>query len=331
MQQNQCPAVSVIIPTFNRRDVLIKALHALSSQTLPPSKYEIVVADDGSDDGTEASVQSFAQSCPVKLTYTRDRNRGANAARNRAIARSHGNILLIINDDTIAIPEFVEYHLNAHRAHPDETVAVLGRMTISPEVPYSLFADLHLDAAYRQFEGKRDLDWTAFFTCNVSLKAAFLLRCGQFDERLRWHEDIELGERLDRHGLRVLYEPRALGYHLHFLTENDYLGIARREGIALADWFAKDPALVPKLAQLGLHRLAPAHKRVVYRIADQVFHPWLEPGFLSIARAIGRTRPRLAQRLYAKIFQARKRRAAHVRLGELGVAAGANPFERVTR
>lgn len=312
-------AMSVVIPTFNRRDVLLKSLHALLNQTLSQSLYEILVADDGSTDGTGEAVTALAAIAPLPIVYSWSENHGANAARNRAILMAHGRLLVFINDDTIGVPDFLEQHLATHQLYPDDNVAVLGRVTISPEVPHSVFADLHLDAAFQSFAGRRELDWRAFYTCNISVKADFLRNCGRFEERLRWHEDVELGERLARHGLRVIYEPSALGHHLHHLQEHDYLGVARREGISLAEWYDKDRSLLPVLGSLGFHLAAPARKKVSYWVADRIFNPLAYPSFVKLAGRLAPRHPELAKILYRKLFQARKRQAASQRLKQLGI------------
>lgn len=313
------PALSVIIPTYNRKDVLLCALDALCHQDLPAARYEIVVADDGSRDCTGDAVRDFAARAPVQITYSWAENAGANAARNRAIAMARGRLLVIINDDTIAVPCFMSRHLAMHEANPQPSVAVLGRMTISPEVPPSFFARLHLDDWYSQFGDRRELDWKAFITCNISVKAAFLAAHGRFEERMRWHEDLELGERLTHHGLRVLYEPAALGHHLHYLTEKDYLGVAAREGISLAEWYAKSPAVGPRMAEIGFHVYATPPKRFTYRVGDAVFGSPLYPQFVRLARHLIARHPRLAEVLYRKLYQAQKRRATRHRMKELGI------------
>ena len=58
------------------------------------------------------------------------------------------------------------------------------------------FAKLHLDANFSLWKGQTELDWRAFYTCNVSVKKSFLVKFGLFEESLRYHEDVELGARL---------------------------------------------------------------------------------------------------------------------------------------
>lgn len=306
---NRQPKISVLIPTYNRRGVLLLALEALAKQSVPHEDFEVIVSDDGSDDGTRTAVQASQARLPFTIRYLYQSNSGANAARNRAIEIAEAPLLLIINDDTIGVERLVAEHLQMHARNPQSEVAVLGRMTISPSIPQSLFGDLHLDDSFRGFEGRVELDWRAFFTCNISVKKSFLLEHGIFDEGLRWHEDVELGERLSHAGLRVLYCPEALGYHHHLLTERDYLRIAEKEGVALALWYRKAPHLTERLGEIGFHRVAPRSKRVVYHAADFALNPITLPLALRLARAMGRKWPHVGQNMYRKIFQAIKRRS----------------------
>jgi glycosyltransferase involved in cell wall biosynthesis len=311
------PVCSVIIPTYNRHEVLRRCLDALAAQTVPAGSFEVIIADDGSTDGTEAMVATWAAGATLPVRYFHQRNAGANAARNAAIRLANAPILLIINDDTIAVPGLLAAHLVMHGAYPGEAVCVLGRMTISPELRPSLFAALHHDASFRQFAGRTELGWDAFFTCNLSVKRDFLLRHGLFDEALRWHEDIELGERLVRHGLRLLYCPEALGLHHHFLGESEYLSIAAREGRALALWHLKRRAAGQPDNSVTGPALRPALR---HRLADLALTRQTVPVALAVARYMAPRRPALARAVYAKIFQKLKRQAVNETLRERSAA-----------
>ena len=300
------PRCSVIIPTFNRADVLRRCLDALAAQTVPAGTMEIIVADDGSRDATGAMVAAWAERSPIAVRSFRQENAGANAARNAAIRMARAPLLLIINDDTIAVPGLLAAHLALHEVHREEGAAVLGRMTIAPELPPSLFSALHHDASFALFEGRRELGWEAFFTCNLSVKRDFLLRFGLFDEALRWHEDIELGERLAPHGLRLFYCAEALGLHYHRLGEAEYLRIAEREGRSLAQWHQRRRATGQPDNDILAGVLRPRWR---HRIADLVLNPWTLPCVRMAARISGPFWPAGARMIYAKIFQRLKRQA----------------------
>lgn len=301
--------ITVIIPTYNRSSVLKRCLEAFFHQTIPSDTYEIIVSDDGSTDDTKKITEEASINAPFSIRYLWQPNKGANAARNNAVYASYGKILLFINDDTMPVPEMLEEHLKTHSEYPEENIAVLGRMTISPEVPYSIFAKLHLDANFSLWEGKRELNWLAFYTCNVSVKKSFLLKYGLFEECIRYHEDVELSERLSRHGLKIIYNPKALGYHHHYLTEEDYLNVAKKDGIALAKWYKKSPHLKKELAMLDFPLFVPFYKKIKYLIGDLIFCRTTRPFFIKLARFLQDRYENFSLIMYRKLYQAIKREA----------------------
>jgi len=307
--QNRKPELTVVIPTYNRSAVLKRCLDALTGQTLSADLYEIIVADDGSSDDTRKTVERYVADSPAQVSYLWQSNAGANAARNLAITEAKGRLLLFINDDTIATPTMLAEHLQTHQHYPDEGVAVLGRVTVSPQIPYSMFSKVHLDASYALWRGKKELDWRAFYTCNVSVKKRFLEKYGLFEELIRYNDDVELSERLSHHGLRVIYNPYALGYHYHCLQEKEYLNVAKREGNALAKWYKKSPHLKSELASMGFYPYMDTAKRIQYFFADLIINRLTIPFFLKIARKISTTREDIALAIYKKLFQALKREA----------------------
>jgi glycosyltransferase involved in cell wall biosynthesis len=307
--QTRKPELTVVIPTYNRSTVLKRCLDALTGQTLSADLYEIIVADDGSSDDTRKMVERYAADFPARVSYLWQCNAGQSAARNLAITEARGRLLLFINDDTIATPTMLAEHLQTHQLYPDESVAVLGRVTISPQVPCSMFAKIHLDALYALWRGKRELDWRAFYTCNVSVKKRFLVKYGLFEESIRYNDDVELGQRLSHYGLRIIYNPHTLGYHYHYLQEKDYLDIAKRGGNSVAKWYKKSPHLKSELAFVGFYPYMDTAKRIQYFFEDLIINPLTMPFILKIARKISKTNEDIALAIYKKLFQALKREA----------------------
>ncbi len=309
MKTSECE-ISVVIPTRNRALVLGRCLEALAQQTVSAERFEVIVSDDGSSDETPKVVERLAGDMRNRLLYLRQEHQGASAARNRAIERASGALLLMINDDTIPTGRLLEEHLGVHRLHPSEGTAVLGRVTIAPELPHSLFAELHLDATYRALAGREVLGWEHFLTCNLSISRSFLLKYGTFEETIPvQHEDIELGERLSRHGLTVRYCPQALAYHYHFIDEGSFLRSALQDGASLVRWYYKAPHLRQELASVGFYRTLPALAKVKYWLADGAFNPLMVPILLRAARRLSLRHPSIALEIYGKVYQSIKRRS----------------------
>lgn len=307
------PEISVIMPAYNRRDVVVKSLRAYAQQNLDPARFEVIVSDDGSSDGTGEAVAAEQQSLAISIIYHWAPNGGANAARNAAMALARAPIVVIVNDDTIPVPGFLTQHLLAHEAHPQEQVAVLGRVVQSAEMPASLFADLHSDITWSQFEGKQELDWRSFFSGNLSLKRSFLDKHTEknrpFLEGIRWHEDVELGERLRHHGLRLIYWEAALSHHYHYLDERQYLSVAEKDGRALAQWYKRRPDLAPELEVFGLYGPPPLRRAARHAIADAVLNGYGYSLALGAARLLAPVHKRTAQIIYRKLYQRQLRRA----------------------
>jgi glycosyltransferase involved in cell wall biosynthesis len=127
---------SLIIPTRNRARFLARTLAALRHQRA--AGFEIVIADDGSDDDTRAVV--LAAQGALEIRYLRRAKVGTAAARNAAIRAARGDVLILCDDDRVADPDLVGDHLAAH-AEGTPCVAV-GRQR-------GLFAAWSTDAAYR--------------------------------------------------------------------------------------------------------------------------------------------------------------------------------------
>jgi len=301
--------ISIIIPTYNREEILKKCLEALKNQVFSAVDFEVIISDDGSEDGTRGIAESAGKDSRFNISYLWQQNKGANAARNQAIAVARGDILLFINDDIIASPVMLDEHWRTHQQYPQESTAVLGKVTLSPEIEKSLFTKMHLDAGYNLWEGQIELDWRAFYTCNVSVKRFFLLKYGTFEEKMRYHEDLELSQRLSSYGLRVIYNPKALGYHYHCLQEDEYFNIACREGTSLAVWYKKSPFLRKELATVGFYPVLSALKKLKYIIVDLVVNSATFPFLLFLARYFSKTHEKMAVALYKKIFQSLKRKA----------------------
>jgi glycosyltransferase involved in cell wall biosynthesis len=303
------PECTIIIPTYNRAMTLLRCLEALDAQTAPKESFEVIVSDDGSEDGTGAIVETFVETHDLDLRYLRQPNSGQNAARNRAIEVSRGSLLLFINDDTVATPKMVEGHFATHRTYPSESVAVLGRVTISPDLPRSIFARLHLDYAFSLLESKSELDWRAFYTCNASVKKNFLLRYGLFDESLRYNDDIELAQRLSEYEFKIVYDKESLGYHHHYMTEGDYAKLARLSGQSLALWYKKSPHLKTELASVGFYKGATAKKRIEYFAADLMINRVTRPLLMAFAKRLSESHEDLALMFYRKIYKSLERQS----------------------
>jgi GT2 family glycosyltransferase len=245
-------AVSVIVPTKGRPDVLRTCLEHLTNQTLAPDRYEILVVDDDAEDAAEKIVLAAAARATCAIRHLRGPSRGVAAARNVGIREARAPITVIIGNDTIVEPEFIAQHLRFHEQYPDERYAVLGRTKLHPNSRQAPFMESWGDLPYWEIEGRIEVPCYYFWTGNISTKKNFLVTHGMFEEDFRriGFEDTEIGLRLSRHGLQILYNKDAIGYHDHPYSFDE----ACRQQVSHGYNFG---ILVEKLVALGLAHHAP--------------------------------------------------------------------------
>lgn len=218
--------LSVIIPTFNRAEVLRRLLNLLSVQTLPKSEFEVIVIDDGSQDDTPRLLAEFAESGQLQLRFESQKNAGQGPARNRGLELARGRLVLFLGDDMLPLPSCLLEHVRFHVLHPEPAAACLGFVRWHPDLRPSRFMRW-LETSGVQFRfhdlARGELtDFFRFYTANISLKREFL-GAERFDPRFRgwgW-EDTELGYRLAKKGLRLIYWPEAVTEHLHQISDED--------------------------------------------------------------------------------------------------------------
>jgi len=208
------PEVSVIIPTYNRKNSLLRTLASLSNQTLPPSEYEVVVIDDGS---TDATAQIAEISWPFELVYMVQQNQGAAAARNHGAEISRGGILVFIDDDITLGPGYLAALAQVHRRER----AVISMGVFQPYLTGqdSVFATLHAQRVAAQAAASMDR-FVSFAECvsnNLAIRRQDFFAVGLWRDVLGdgptlWG-DVEFGCRAWKQGYRFLRVARARLVH----------------------------------------------------------------------------------------------------------------------
>ncbi|MCD4750228.1 MAG: glycosyltransferase [Thermoanaerobaculales bacterium] len=230
------PHISVIIPTFNRADLLDLALESLENQSLSSDRFEVVVIDDGSSDSTGEVCKTRQER--LGLRYFRQVNSGSSVAKNLGIFVSDAPIIFFFDDDDVADAKMLEEHLKGHRKYDSETVAILGfttwhpRFTVTPVMDYLVNIGQFL-FSYPNLEREQELDFSYFWTGRISCKRRFLTHNGVFSQKMKRVEDVELGFRLAQHGLKVRYWPDAVSYMNRPVTFDDFCDRAAKDGRSL--------------------------------------------------------------------------------------------------
>ncbi|MEQ8440288.1 MAG: glycosyltransferase family 2 protein [Ilumatobacter fluminis] len=121
------PALSIVVPTYNRRRRLDRVLRSLAGQRTD-IPFEVVVVSDGSTDDTDEYLSSASVPLPVRAI--RQDNAGPAAARNRGIEAAAGDLIVFLDDDVVAGPELVARHAAEH--DQDDRLVTIGPMNDPP-------------------------------------------------------------------------------------------------------------------------------------------------------------------------------------------------------
>lgn len=253
------PYLSIVIPTWNRVDTLLRVLGSLGRQIDPPT-FEVIVINDGStDDTAELIARALDERLfPYPLRFESQDNAGPGKARNRGTSLATGTYVLYIGDDTVPDPRFLSEHAHVHRKGGDDPLlACLGYTGWPEEESATAFMDYineyGLQFGYALIEHGAIVPFNFFYTSNISV-ARGLLGPQPFDTTFpaaAW-EDIELAYRLEGEGLRIRYNANAVTHHYHRMTVDSF---ARRQfgvGRSGAIFFQKHPELGHFL---GVHEL----------------------------------------------------------------------------
>jgi len=197
----------------------MRALKAFRDEALPTDQFEIIIADDGSSDGTEECVKSFEANYRIKYCFQEDRGFRAAAARNAGARLADGDVLAFFDAGEVPSPNFAASHLSAHRLRSVRR-AMIGptygyNTSITPYAEAMPVEQLYqsipkeTDPRYQAFArvgfdlGRLPLPPLLFWSSSCSVRTEDFWDVGGFDESFIGYgmEDVDLGYRLWERGV----------------------------------------------------------------------------------------------------------------------------------
>src|SRR5258708_2348990 len=145
-------SMTVIVPTFNRCALLRDVLQDLDRQGNMPERFEVIVVDDGSTDGTPEVLRSFHPK-HYDLRSVRQRNQGLSVARNAGAEAATGTVLAYLDDDVFVDPKYVSGLVSVFASHPD-VAAVAGQVTLKLEAPRPRWLTPGLEEFLSKFDAR---------------------------------------------------------------------------------------------------------------------------------------------------------------------------------
>jgi GT2 family glycosyltransferase len=239
------PELSVIVATHDRRELLRRCLDSLAAQTQDPVTFEVIVADDGSGDGTAEMVEGLRT--PYSLRLLKLEKQGHAAAQNAALALATAPLCLLLDDDVVASPELVAGHIEGHRQAP---MAIgIGALTQEPVAANDWYAHAFARGWSEHYEelAKREAHWSDCYGANLSFPRPAIEEIGGISTDIPSAKDFDLALRLRAAGCTPAYFPRAHGVHDDQKRSDRMLGDARRAGAMHVELSRRFPDAGPEL------------------------------------------------------------------------------------
>ena len=202
--------LSIIIAAHDRPGSLARLLASLAQQ-VQPVRHEIIVADNGRPEPMPLPTDA------PPLIHLHDARRGKCRIQNQAIAQSHGDILVFLDDDVKASAKYVDNVEGFFTKHP-EFAAMAGRILPAEDPEKKVGTQwVYLDLPIFD-RGDSVIEVTGALGANMAFRRSAIEKVGPFDERLGpgaagHEEETEMCQRLRRAGMRVGYAPDAVVYH----------------------------------------------------------------------------------------------------------------------
>lgn len=220
---------SILIITYNQKEILIKSLRSLASQIKNPKIFEIVIADDCSTDGTEDLVKR--QRLPIFLKYIRsDKNVGRSIIRNMGFDKTSGEQVLFLDGDMEPDPGMIDAYISRWESHPD--AVVVGTWMQPPGFKYDRVMKFVMSRGRFRITGGSAIPGAWFNSGNFSIRKEIFAKLSGFDLDFEgWKgEDTDFGLRLEKESIPVIYDPEAMSYHYHTKTLAEMISEYERFG-----------------------------------------------------------------------------------------------------
>jgi GT2 family glycosyltransferase len=264
------PHISVIVALDAFNPFLPEGGRPYLQQTASPHDYEVIVVDWAEGPSQAALIARLQAEAPegLRITYLRHPSFSRAALNNLGVRHASAPLICFAADDAAPAPTFVASHLAFHRAHPEPHRAAFGAFR-SPDhqraaSPLLTWLENAGEFAGFSLREPHDQHPAAFFNAaNTSVKSAFLLEAGEFDERLPFpaQDDADMGQRMGKLGLTSTFIAGAEATHDHLLFLPERSDQIARGGYCQA---LLDSQLVPRPLQPGL--IVWAIAKALYRL-----------------------------------------------------------------
>ena len=212
---SKSPIISIITPTYNRADELKYLYRSIIMQSVDPSIFEFIISDDGSTDSTKTMVEGWIRESKISLKFITQKNQGPGAARNHGMRVAEGDLILFIDSDCEAHPEWVkivydEFQNSNFDAFGGPDGAKDNFSILQKSIDFSMTSFFTTGG----MRGHNEKMLAKFYprTHNMGIKRSIYDKIGGFSN-LRHGQDIEFSHRIRQSGAFIKFLINAIVFH----------------------------------------------------------------------------------------------------------------------
>jgi glycosyltransferase involved in cell wall biosynthesis len=218
---------SIITPAYNCIEMLKQTLASLELQELGTEYFEVIVIDDGSNDGTAEFLKKYNGKLNL-VPVINEKNLGRAKSRNKGIAAAKNDLIIFLDADVEVKPDYINILI---KEHSKGVRACVGKVIFHPKLKIDKYTKYLDERGSAKMKAGEKLPGKYFRTTNASVPKKLLVDIGCFDENFIHYggEDTEIGMRIaDK--TAIYYLPEAIGYNRHARTLDESLEIIRTYG-----------------------------------------------------------------------------------------------------
>ena len=243
------PIISIITPTYNRANELKHLYRSLQQQSINLGLFEFIISDDGSTDSTKSMVQKWVAESEILIKFITQKNQGPGAARNHGMQAAKGDLILFIDSDCEAHPDWIkiiydEYQKNSFDAFGGPDAAKDDFSLLQKSIDFSMTSFFTTGG----MRGHSEKMMAKFFprTHNMGIKKSIYNKVGGFGN-LRHGQDIEFSNRIRKSGARIKFFIKAIVYHRRRTSIKQFFKQVFNWGVARVNLGKIDPLMLERI------------------------------------------------------------------------------------
>jgi glycosyltransferase involved in cell wall biosynthesis len=241
--------LSVIIPSYNRKEEIQELLASLEAQELSKEMFQVLLVDDGSTDGTGEWIIEFQHKSALNVSFIRQDHQGPGAARNLGMANARGDVFVFIDSDCIAPANWLSIIKKVFDDDP-QVRAFGGRDDARADFPPLLLAINYSMTSFLTTGGMRGRKkrLAKFYprSFNMGLHRLLYEKIGGFGN-LRHGQDIEFSNRIIKSGEKVIFLYEAVVFHKRRTSLRKFYRQVFNWGVARINLYKIDSAMLEPL------------------------------------------------------------------------------------